>query len=128
MATFSGRKGCFVKIYDEIRRQSDTDFKMDVMKHKNKPKCSWIAAMFSITLNIFYLVEIILTVFVFFNFVRGLYAKSIFQFRLGRRLASQPGPQQLGYMKGNYKIAGFVDAAEIEKGQESKRTKKSKNG
>ena len=63
---FLWQERLFRKVYDDVRTQADTDFKMDVMKHKNKPKCSWISAMFSITLNIFYLAEVGLTVFVFF--------------------------------------------------------------
>ena len=63
---FLWQERLFRKIYDEVRCQSDTDFKMDVMKHKNKPKCSWTSATFSTTLVIFYLAEIGLTVFVFF--------------------------------------------------------------
>ena len=63
---FLWKERVFREIYDDIRRQSDTDFKMDVMKHKNKPKCSWASALFSRTLNIFYLAEVGLTVFVFF--------------------------------------------------------------
>ena len=63
---FLWQERLFRKIYDEIRRQSDTDFKMDVMKHKNKPKCSRASAMFSDTLVIFYLAEVVLTIFVFF--------------------------------------------------------------
>ena len=47
----------FRQVYEEVRQQSDTDFKMDLGKHRDKPKCSWIAAIFSITLIIFYLIE-----------------------------------------------------------------------
>lgn len=63
---FLRQERLFQKIYDEVRCQSDTDFKMDVMKHKNKPKCSWASAMFSVTLLIFYSLEVVLTVVVFF--------------------------------------------------------------
>ncbi len=65
---FLWQERLFRKIYDEVRCQFDTDFKMDVMKHKNKPKCGWVSAMFSVTLNIFYLVEVILIVFVLLIF------------------------------------------------------------
>ena len=61
---FLWQEKLFREIYDEVRCQSDTDFKMDVMKHT--PKCSWVSAMFSVTLVIFYLAEVGLTVFVFF--------------------------------------------------------------
>lgn len=63
---FLWKERLFREIYDDIRCQSDTDFKMDVMKHKNKLKYSCGSAMFSITLNLFYLVEVALIVFVFF--------------------------------------------------------------
>ncbi|MDE0144704.1 MAG: hypothetical protein OXI53_06395 [Nitrospira sp.] len=62
---FLWQERLFRKIYDEVRCQSDTDFKMDMMKHKNKPKCSWGSAMFSVTLLIFYSLEVVLTVVVF---------------------------------------------------------------
>ncbi len=63
---FLWQERLFRKIYDEVRCQADTDFKMDVMKHKNKPKCSWASATFSTTLGLFYLMEVGLVVFVFF--------------------------------------------------------------
>ncbi len=56
---FLWQERLFRKVYDEIRQQDDTDFKMDVMKHRDKPKCSWWSAVFSITLVIFYLVEFV---------------------------------------------------------------------
>ena len=55
----------FRKVYDDIRVQSDTDFQMDLFKHRDEPKCSWVSAIFSITLVIFYIIEIAFTVFVF---------------------------------------------------------------
>ena len=47
----------FRQVYEEVRQQSDTDFKMDLGKHRDKPKCSWISAIFSVTLIIFYFIE-----------------------------------------------------------------------
>ncbi len=47
------------QVYDDIREQTDTDFKMELGKHKNKPKCNWISAIFSVTLIIFYLIEVL---------------------------------------------------------------------
>ena len=44
-------------VYDDIRKQTDTDFKMDLGKHKGKPKSSWISTIFSVTLIIFYSIE-----------------------------------------------------------------------
>ena len=54
---FLWQERLFRQVYDEVRRQSDTDFKMDVMKHVNKPQCSWWSAAFSVTLVLFYAVE-----------------------------------------------------------------------
>jgi len=56
---FLWQERLFRKVYDEIRQQDDTDFKMDVMKHRDKPKCSWLSATFSVTLVIFYAVEFV---------------------------------------------------------------------
>ncbi len=54
---FLWQERLFRQVYEEIRQQDDTDFKMDLGKHKNKPKCSWVASIFSVTLIIFYLIE-----------------------------------------------------------------------
>lgn len=56
---FLWQERLFRQVYDEVRVQSDTDFKMDVMKHRDKSKCSWWSAMFSVTLVIFYAVEVV---------------------------------------------------------------------
>ena len=56
---FLWQERLFRQVYNEVRVQSDTDFKMDVMKHVNKPPCSWRAAVFSVTLVIFYAVEFV---------------------------------------------------------------------
>ena len=63
---FLWRERLFRKVYDEVRVQSDTDFQMDPLKHRGKPKCSWVSAIFSVTLVIFYLIEIAFTAFLFF--------------------------------------------------------------
>ena len=56
---FLWQERLFRKVYDDIREQTDTDFKMDLGKHKDKSKCSWISAIFSVTLIIFYLIEVL---------------------------------------------------------------------
>lgn len=56
---FLRQERLFRQVYDEVRQQDDTDFKMDVMKHVNKPQCNWLSAMFSVTLVIFYAVEVV---------------------------------------------------------------------
>ena len=62
---FLWQERLFRQIYGEIRVQSDTDFEMNPTKHKNKPKCSWFSSIFSLTLVIFYLVEIAFIIGVF---------------------------------------------------------------
>ena len=62
---FLWQERLFRQVYNEIRTQSDTDFEMNPTKHKNKPKCSWLSAFFSITLFIFYIVEIAFIIGVF---------------------------------------------------------------
>ena len=63
---FLWQERLFRKVYDEVRVQSDTDFQMDPLKHRGKPKRSWLSAIFSVTLVIFYLIEIAFTAFLFF--------------------------------------------------------------
>ena len=43
---FLWQERLFRQIYSEIRAQSDIDFEMNLIKHKNKPKCSWLSAIF----------------------------------------------------------------------------------
>ena len=62
---FLWQERLFRQVYGEIRVQSDTDFTMNSMKHKNKPQCSWFSAIFFVTLVIFYLVELAFTIGVF---------------------------------------------------------------
>ena len=62
---FLWQERLFREVYDEIRQQDDTDFKMDVMKHQDKPKRSWASAIFSVTLVVFYLAETLFTLLVF---------------------------------------------------------------
>ena len=54
---FLWQERVFRQVYDDIRQQDNTDFKMDLGKHKGEPKCSWISSIFSVTLVIFYLIE-----------------------------------------------------------------------
>ena len=63
---FLWQERLFRKVYDEVRVQSDTGFQMDPLKHRNKPKCCWVSAIFSVTLVIFYLIEIAFIAIVFF--------------------------------------------------------------
>ena len=63
---FLWQERLFRKVYDEVRVQSDTDFQMDPLKHRGKSKCSWVSTIFSVTLVIFYLIEIAFIAIVFF--------------------------------------------------------------
>lgn len=56
---FLWQERLFRKVYNDTREKTDTDFKMDLNKHKGQPRCSWISAIFSVTLIIFYLIEVL---------------------------------------------------------------------
>lgn len=63
---FLWQERLFRQVYNEIRKQEDTDFAMNVMKHIDKPKSNWSSSMFSVTLNIFYGIEVVFVFAVFF--------------------------------------------------------------
>lgn len=52
------RERLFRYHYDTIRKQTDTDFNMDVSTYYNRPYSKWRSAVFSVTLTIFYVIEI----------------------------------------------------------------------
>ena len=56
---FLWQERLFRSVYNDIREQTDTNFEMDLGKHKDKPKSSWISAFFTVTLIIFYLIEVL---------------------------------------------------------------------
>ena len=62
---FLWQERLFRKVYDDIREQETTDFSMNPMRHVNKPKCSWKASTFSVTLSIFYGIEFLFVLGVF---------------------------------------------------------------
>ena len=62
---FIRQERLFRHIYDDVRKQSDTNFEMNVTKHKSKSNCKWRAIFSSIVLGIFYGVEVIFTIAVF---------------------------------------------------------------
>ncbi len=64
---FLWQERLFRKVYDEVRTKETTNFQMNPMRHKDKPKCSWISSMFSVTLNIFYGVQILFVLIVFLS-------------------------------------------------------------
>ena len=55
---FLWQERLFRGIYNDVRRQDSTDFEMNVAAQLNKPKHKWRDAIFSSTLNIFYLAEL----------------------------------------------------------------------
>ena len=58
-AYFLWQERLFRAEYDRVRQQDETDFAMNPMQHKDKPKHSWPATFFSVTLVIFYVIEIL---------------------------------------------------------------------
>lgn len=63
---FLWQERLFRKVYDEVRQKNDTDFMMDPMKHDGKPKCTWLCSVFSVTLVIFYGMECVFIILVYF--------------------------------------------------------------
>ena len=55
---FLWQERLFRGIYNDVRKQESTDFAMDIPTQLNKPNNKWCNATFSITLNIFYIMEI----------------------------------------------------------------------
>ncbi len=50
--------------YDTVRQQSDTDLNMYVSIYKNRPKGNYASAFFSVTLMLFYTIELIFALFI----------------------------------------------------------------
>ncbi len=46
-------------IYDDVRKQETTNFKMNTLSELTRKNNKWISAILSLTLSIFYLIEII---------------------------------------------------------------------
>ena len=55
---FLWQERLFRGIYNDIRKQDDTQFEMNILEQLNKPKHKWHHAIFSTTLIIFYLMEV----------------------------------------------------------------------
>ena len=58
-AYFLWRERLFRAEYDRVRQQDETDFAMNPMQHRDKPKHSWLSMFFSVTLVLFYAVEVL---------------------------------------------------------------------
>ena len=58
-AYFLCQERLFRAEYDRVRQQDETDFAMNPVQHRDKPKHSWLATFFSVTLVIFYVIEIL---------------------------------------------------------------------
>ncbi len=50
--------------YDAVRQQDDTDFNMYVSIYKVRPKGNYASAIFSVTLILFYAIELIFVLFI----------------------------------------------------------------
>ena len=57
-AYFLWQERLFREEYNRVRDQEDTDFAMNPMQHRHKPKRSWFSTFFSVTLVLFYVMEI----------------------------------------------------------------------
>ena len=53
--------------YDRVRQQDETDFSMNPGQHKDKPRHSWMATIFSVTLVVFYAFEVSFVVILAFS-------------------------------------------------------------
>ncbi len=62
---FLWQERLFREVYNDVRKQIDTDFEMNLKKHKNKQNCKWRKAVRSIAIWPFYLLEILLTIAMF---------------------------------------------------------------
>ena len=56
---FLWQERLFRGVYNDVRKQENTDFKMDIPKQLSKPNHKWHNAIFSITLNLFYMTELV---------------------------------------------------------------------
>ena len=65
---FLWQERLFRHLYDTVRKQDDTDFNMDIGNYKS----SWLSAIFSGTLVIFYTIEIVL----FFSYQQLFYLRT----------------------------------------------------
>ena len=68
---FLWHENLFLKVYDEIRCRSETNFAMDIEQFKSESKCKWRNAFFSVTLVVFYMTEVLFTVAVFYILACG---------------------------------------------------------
>ena len=64
---FLWQEKLFRGIYDDVRKQVDTNFEMNLKKQKNKQncRCRWRDAIGSIAIWPFYLLEVLLTIAMF---------------------------------------------------------------
>ena len=61
----------FRATYNDIRKMEDTDFVMDITKYKNHPKCKWLSSIFSLTLNVFYGIEVLFVLAIYIAMIGG---------------------------------------------------------
>ena len=55
---FLWQERLFRGVYNDVRKQAETDFGMNILAQMKKPKCKWYQAILSVTLLVFYLMEI----------------------------------------------------------------------
>ncbi len=55
---FLWQERLFRGIYNDVRNKADTDFNMDMPSQLKKPNNRWINSVFSVTLIIFYFIEL----------------------------------------------------------------------
>ena len=58
-AYFLWQERLFRAEYDRVRKQDKTDFAMNPMQHRGKPKLRWASTFFSRTLVIFYIIDMV---------------------------------------------------------------------
>ena len=65
-AYFLWQERLFRGVYDDVRKKEETDFRMNVSDQLSKPKNKWWHSIFSVTLLIFYVIEITFIITTFF--------------------------------------------------------------
>ena len=64
---FLWQERLFRGIYNDVRKQEKTNFEMNILSQKNKPKCKWYHSFFSVNLGVFYIMETVFIIAAFFT-------------------------------------------------------------
>ncbi len=70
-AYFLRQERLFRHLYEEVRKQEDTDYDMNVDKYNRKPGCNFLSSLLSPTLLMIYVVEVVLVCAVSVFFVEA---------------------------------------------------------